>query len=358
MNVAILRARLREAFSKVKEEQEKLYKTIDTFKADMDAVKQDYVGKDKLNLLKLKIGEINETLKKIWDLEQDIKSLDEKTVNKTYFNQQLEIINEDMDDLKQGLATLNKEYVSEFQVKELVDGINKEFNDIKEKVTAMKSIKDTITSRELRKRTDELHKRMDDNTKLLRKTEEELRHSGKKNEESLQEKYKKDSDELRKKVVAQDDSIESIRRSTVERKDFHRYVKQLEDENHVMKNELKDLKAELREIDRLRIAIKRIEQGKPAGLPGLVMKRTVVTETSKTASPKFKVSEEVAESNSNHKGTKVFANVLIVLAFLSLMASVAMYFWMPDYYLYPTMAAIGLFLVGIIMRIAVVVKGK
>lgn len=110
MNVAILRSRLREAFSKVKDEQEKLYKTVDNVKVDIDTLKQDYVGKDKLNLVKLKIGEINETLKKIWDLEQDIKSLDEKTVNKTFFNQQLEILNEDMNDLKQGLATLNKEF--------------------------------------------------------------------------------------------------------------------------------------------------------------------------------------------------------------------------------------------------------
>ena len=358
MNIDALRARLREAFGKIKLEQENLIKNIDAVKTDVSAVKSDYVGKEKLNLLKLKIGEINETLKKIWDLEQDIKTLDEKTVNKNYFSQQMELVGADMEDVKKAVATLNKEYVSEFQVKELIENINKEFNVIKENVASIKSIKDSIRSRELRKKTDELHKRVDELKKFLRKTDEDLRSAFKKMEDELRTKAKKTEEELSSQIKKTDSQVldkikqseikmEKLERNVVDRKEFSQKSRELENELYSVRKELKDLKLVLRDVDSLRGSIKKLEKS-----PEPKMTRTVVFEGKK---------EKIVSESSPSKGkaVKVIANVLIALAFLTLVAAVVSFIMKEtDITVYTTIGAISAFVVGIIMKIVMFAKGQ
>ena len=51
------------------------------------------------------------------------------------------------------MVLLNKETISELQVKELIDDLNDEFNKIRNGIEEIRTIKDTITQKELEKRT-------------------------------------------------------------------------------------------------------------------------------------------------------------------------------------------------------------
>ena len=67
---------------------ERALKDIDSVKNDGKEIKDKAITKDKLNVLKLQLGELKDEVKKSWALEEEFKELEERTVPKDFFNQQ------------------------------------------------------------------------------------------------------------------------------------------------------------------------------------------------------------------------------------------------------------------------------
>jgi hypothetical protein len=174
---------------------------------DVEMMKDDYVPKDKVNALKIKVGEINDTLKKLWDLDSSIKAVDEKKTDKKEFETRFEKLK---DEIQKKLSEMNaasnrriveytnsitkniedvnnnsakvfskiseqmKVFATKNQLKDLVQNFTQEFIAVKADVAEIKKIKDTITASELEKRTALINSRVDLLAKEILKTNQNV----------------------------------------------------------------------------------------------------------------------------------------------------------------------------------------
>ena len=167
--------KLKKSFFNVKEEIEVIKDVQDKQNAyiaenlqHIESLKVKNVSIEKFEYLKKQISELNENAKKIWEIEEEIKSVDERTVSKTFFNQQHEQLTDEFDDVKNGLSLLNKETISKYQMNELIADLNDEFSKVKTTIEEIRNIKDSITHKELEKKTNTLNHKIDDSNKHVK----------------------------------------------------------------------------------------------------------------------------------------------------------------------------------------------
>ncbi len=160
---------LRNSFAAIKQDMLDIRSSINVqahdlreMKGAFDTLKGESVTSDKLNLVKIRIGELNESLKRIWGIEEQLKALEDKLVSKAFVNQQTDGLSIKINDLRGKLESFAKSYVSELQAKKLVEDINKELNSLRTGVDEVKSIKDTISQRTLEKIAFKMNGRLED----------------------------------------------------------------------------------------------------------------------------------------------------------------------------------------------------
>ena len=375
-------------------------------KQDVDSIKNDYVPKDKFNLLKIQVGEVNDQLRKIWDLEKEIKKINEKKTDRTEFEKEVEKFREDVSkkfsennsNFNKKIAQLNdktagafdkvneslKVFVTKNQVSSLISDVNNEFNSLKAGVEEIKKIKDTITAKELERRTGIINARID----LLAK---ELVRANQKIAECVTgEQVKKLIEEINGEFNDIKHSVSELSKlrnfvkvldsDSVKSRDFSRKAADLHSELEKSRKEVQELKDFLlknySKNDEMKRMVNSIEINFSRKISELAdeiisLKKSEssdikkLKEKIKEEKPKFMEIKEKAEKIDktakprNYRALSIISVILIVLAFLSLAGAVISYFALePEMTNYLTIGAVALFVIGIVMRVIIVRKRK
>jgi len=198
---------IKKDISELKDKQEEALSTGYRLKQDVEKIKDEYVAKDKFNLLKIKVGEVNDTLKKLWDLDSSLEKIEEKKTDKKEFEQRFDRLKEEIArQLSELSSSTNKKVIdytnsvtkhiedvnnnsakvfsrineqmktvaTKAQLKSLTTDLNQEFLSLKKEVAELRKIKETITASELEKRTNLINARVDLLAKEVLKTNQNV----------------------------------------------------------------------------------------------------------------------------------------------------------------------------------------
>ncbi|MFQ5474582.1 MAG: hypothetical protein ACE5DM_01980 [Candidatus Nanoarchaeia archaeon] len=160
---------LRRSFSAIKEDMLKLKESqhqqlaqINEARQTILNVKNDLVTIDKFNVLKIKIGELNDNMKKLWEIDKKLIEVDAKALSEADFDRQASEWENEFEKMRQDIVEMRKTGVDEKQLNKLVQDLNEEFDSIKDHLDELRRLKDTITSGELEKRSQTIARELDD----------------------------------------------------------------------------------------------------------------------------------------------------------------------------------------------------
>ena len=233
---------LRNSFGNIKKDMLNLHETQSQqltstreIKSMIESMKSNFVSIDKFNLLKIKIAELNENLKKLWDLDKKVVELDAKTVAEADFDQQASEWENEFEKIRQDISSVKEKSSTETQLKKLVQDINDEFDKVKENIDQVRNIKNTITKGELDKPTDILNSQADDVRKGLKKAEKEIKNKvGVKQVEELITDINSEFDEVKELIAG----VKQEQEKFVKKTDSNKRFKKVEDR-------IKELRAEV-----------------------------------------------------------------------------------------------------------------
>jgi uncharacterized integral membrane protein len=272
-------AGIKKDMSELKERQEESLSTTFKLKQDVEQIKDDYVSKDKLNALKIKVGEINESLKKIWDLDASLKNVDSRKTDKTEFeakfsrlkeeisrklselnantskkitensnalNKNIEIVNNNAAKIFSRINEQMKIVATKSQLRELTSDLAQEFTSVKRDVAEIKKIKDTITASELEKRTGLLNARVDLLAREVLKTNEQAsKYITSEEVKSIVDAINREFDSLKSEVseiMRLRKYISLVESELLSKKEFARNLSEVSSQIEVAKKEIREIR--------------------------------------------------------------------------------------------------------------------
>lgn len=309
---------LKNSFSKIREEIDGLKGKLEfqlaamkDMKKELDDSKNDFVTVDKINILKIKIGDIMESLKAMERLDKKINDVQSMSSSREQTENSLDEIRAKLDSVEKKA----KSAIADSKFGKLVREMNEEFSKLRNSVKDVEEKGGSIVKDRLGKLEQELNRRIF----------------------SIEEKLSLLGSDLRKRPAKQE--INQLLRSV--NSEFDSIKEQLDDVR-ILRNDLKTIRRD--KLNKASFEQQIIEiRGEMGNL--------------KSAIENIRRSRRIEE----RKGISIYfiANILIALAFVLLGASLVLFFTgsesYMDYFIY---GAIASFVLGLIMRVIAVFRGQ
>ena len=167
-NIAQLNKALENSFAAIKKDMNELRVSINSqnekfnsVHKEIDTARTNSVTSDKLNVLKIKLGEVNEDVKKVWDIEKQVKGMT-STVNKKSLLERLDEVQDKVVAMEiklgQKIANIDNKAATEVQLKAVVSQVGGELqklsNEIRKSETSIEELRRRNNNKELQKLAD------------------------------------------------------------------------------------------------------------------------------------------------------------------------------------------------------------
>lgn len=277
-------AGIKSDMDEIKDKQSESLAATHRLKEDVNKIKDDYVSTDKLNALKIKVGDVNDTIKKLWELDSSIKAVDAKKFDKEAFESRFVKLKDEIQKKLSEINTSTNKRIVEYsnaltknieqvnnnsakvfakindqmkvvatknQIKEVVDNFTQEFIVVKKEVAEIRKIKDVITAAELDRRTGLLNARVDLIAKEILKTNQNV------SQQVTSEQVKGIVDSVNREfdlIKVELSDLAKLRRyigmvesEALSKKEFMRQLSNLQSEIDSERKELREMKERSRE---------------------------------------------------------------------------------------------------------------
>lgn len=308
----------------------------------LEGLKQQFVTVDKFNLIKIRLAEFGEQFRRIDKAEKSLHDLDERTTA-------LASLSKSITELKTELGVVDKTAktaVTEGQMKRLVEEINAEFNAVKEDISKVENKGGKVADLRIERFSEQVEGKLDDLRGRVQRLQETTAEQVKRaSVETLITDVNAEFDRVKASVQKLHEELKEVRG---ELKELHRDAAMKEDVSEEIK-QLRKLLNTIRLDARSETPRSMIFQD---AKPKAVLKEAFM----KLGKKRGKVT--VVDEQPRPRGKLlIISTVIIILSFICLGASVAAFFfsveWLMDYLI---IAAIAIFIVGIILRVVALVR--
>lgn len=320
-----LDAALNSSFSKIKDEMGDLRVKLEfqltalkETKKEFEDSKKDFVGIDKINVLKIKIGDLKEELKIVERLENRLKEIEKNAADREQTEAKINEIKDQLD----AVEKISSASASKNRLEKLVKEMNEAFSQIKSSISDIEERGGSVVRERLHKIDHDIDRKIAATANKSNVLLEEIK------------KYptKQDINRLLREINGEFDSLKE----------------QLE-EVKLLRNDLKNMRRE-------KVGKKSLEE-QFVIINGEIGNLKMSVEEMRKKGFKFKNAN--GESRGKRFNFYFFANFLIVLAFILLGASLALFFTGHEGYMdYLIYGAIASFVLGVLTRIVMVIKER
>jgi len=95
-----------------------------------DGFDKRYVSADKMNLVKIRLGELNDNFKRVWQLEKNVTKLSQDSLNYSDFDKEVTKIHSGLNDMRQNLELFKKDKVMRPEIDEMHDELTKRYDNL------------------------------------------------------------------------------------------------------------------------------------------------------------------------------------------------------------------------------------
>ena len=263
---------LKNTFSVIKKDLEEtkndLLFNVNTIKAinkELEDSRKDYVSIDKLNNIKIKIGDISEDIKKIDRIEKSLKDistglkerideLDKKSAGR-------EKTEKDIRDLQNQLSvvdTISKTSVTDAQLKQLAKEVSKEINEMRKGLLSFEEKGGKITNAAIEKLKTVIEKDFEEFNNKIELRYQEITNKAKDKEdilkEKIQEAFKKFKASIAGRMNALDEQLQKTAETSktfVNKQQINDLLRDINKEFDEVREEVEDVKLLKRDIQSL-----------------------------------------------------------------------------------------------------------